>query len=64
MYFSPNYVLAFVYCGTELIPELTENFQQLCIFSGGFHSLVFMMLSIAHVIIGHLYFFNLEKISL
>ena len=40
--FSPNYVIAFVYCGTELILELTENFQQLCAFSCGFHSLVIM----------------------
>ena len=34
--------MAFVYCGPELIVQLTENFQQLCAFSGGFCSLVIM----------------------
>ena len=42
MYFSPNYVLAFVYCWTELILELTENFQQLCALLDGFCLLVIM----------------------
>ena len=40
--FSPNQVLAFVYCGPELILQLTKNFQQLCALLGGSQSLVIM----------------------